>query len=100
MLSKFSLPSRHITAAVKVRGQGMTEYLVILGLIALAAIAAFSFFGQTVRSQVAGMANEVGGKSGKADADKAGVAAGKASTNAAINMNMGTYSQGGNDASK
>ena len=99
-LSKFSQASKRFTVLGKVRGQGMTEYLVILGLIAIAAIAAFSFFGQTVRSQVAGMAKEVGGESGAAEVTAAQGAAGKASTNAAINMNMGTYSKGGNDGSK
>lgn len=46
----------------------MTEYIVILALIAVAAIAAFQFFGQTVRSQTAGIAAEVSGKT--ADAAK------------------------------
>ena len=78
------------------RGQGMTEYIIILGLIAIAAIAAFSFFGQTVRGQVAGMANEVGGESGKAGIDIAKGAADKATTNAQKNMNMKTYVEGGN----
>jgi Flp pilus assembly pilin Flp len=44
-------------------GQGMTEYIIIVALIAVAAIAAFQFFGQTVRSQTSGIANEVAGKS-------------------------------------
>ena len=78
------------------RGQGMTEYIIILGLIAIAAIAAFSFFGQTVRGQIAGMANEVGGESGKAGIDVAKGAADKAVANAQKNMNMKTYVEGGN----
>lgn len=45
------------------RGQGITEYIVIVALIAVAAIAAFQFFGQTIRSQTAGIAQEVSGKS-------------------------------------
>jgi Flp pilus assembly pilin Flp len=51
-------------------GQGMTEYIIIVALIAVAAIAAFQFFGQTIRSQTYGIANEVAGKSA-ADAIKA-----------------------------
>jgi Flp pilus assembly pilin Flp len=47
-------------------GQGMTEYIVIVALIAIAGIAAFQFFGQTIRSQTAGIANEVAGKSASA----------------------------------
>jgi len=44
-------------------GQGMTEYIVIVALIAVAAIAVYQFFGQTIRSQTAGIALEVSGKS-------------------------------------
>ena len=44
-------------------GQGMTEYIIITALIAIAAIAAVTFFGGTVRSQVAGMAKELSGQS-------------------------------------
>lgn len=45
------------------RGQGMTEYIIIVALIAVAAIAAFQFFGQTIRSQTSGIAKEVAGES-------------------------------------
>jgi Flp pilus assembly pilin Flp len=45
------------------RGQGMTEYIIIVALIAVAAIAVYQFFGQTVRSQTAGIAQEVAGQS-------------------------------------
>lgn len=47
----------------KQRGQGMTEYIVIVALIAVAAIATYQFFGQTIRSQMAGIAQEVSGQS-------------------------------------
>ena len=43
------------------RGQGMTEYIIITALIAIAAISAVAFFGGTVRSQVGAMAQELGG---------------------------------------
>lgn len=86
---------RYFATKVNIRGQGMTEYLVILGLIAIAAIAVFSFFGQTMRNQVAGMAQEVGGKTGAAEVTKAQGAATKASTNADVNYNMSTYTKGG-----
>ena len=51
-------------------GQGMTEYIIIVALIAIAAIAAYSFFGDTVRQQVGNMAAELGGSSGDAGAAK------------------------------
>ena len=41
------------------RGQGMTEYIIIVALIAVAAIGIYQFFGQTIRNQTAGIANEV-----------------------------------------
>ena len=49
-------------------GQGMTEYIIIVALIAIAAIAAYSFFGDTVRMQVGNMAAELGGGTGDAGA--------------------------------
>ncbi len=45
------------------RGQGMTEYIVIVALIAVSAIAVYQFFGQTIRNQTAGIALEVSGQS-------------------------------------
>jgi len=49
------------------RGQGMTEYIIIVALIAVAAIAVYQFFGQTVRSQTAGIAKELSGQSASDD---------------------------------
>ncbi len=43
------------------RGQGMTEYIIIVALIAVAAIITYQFFGSTVRNQTAAIAAEVGG---------------------------------------
>jgi len=61
---------------MKQLGQGMTEYIIIVALIAIAAIAAYSFFGDTVRSQVGNMAAELGGTQGNAaDAAAAGTSA-------------------------
>jgi Flp pilus assembly pilin Flp len=44
------------------RGQGMVEYIIIVALIAVAAIAVYSAFGKTVRTQSAGLAQELAGK--------------------------------------
>lgn len=46
------------------RGQGMTEYIVIVALVAVAAIAVYQSFGQVVRSQTAAMARELAGEDG------------------------------------
>ncbi|MDA8664370.1 hypothetical protein N9L52_00010 [Litoricolaceae bacterium] len=43
----------------KQQGQGLSEYLVIVCLIAVASIAAVGFLGKTVRFQVAAVANEI-----------------------------------------
>lgn len=52
-------------------GQGMTEYIIIVALIAIAAIAAYGFFGDTLRGQVGGMAQELAGEDGTAARDSA-----------------------------
>jgi Flp pilus assembly pilin Flp len=60
-------------------GQGMTEYIIIVALIAIAAIGVFSAFGNVVKGQVGAMAAELGGKDGA----KSSTAAGTAGTDAA-----------------
>lgn len=65
---------------LKQLGQGMTEYIIIVALIAIAAIAVYSYFGATVKNQVAGMAMELGGQDGTAARKKATTAANKAGT--------------------
>jgi len=60
------------------RGQGMTEYIIIVALIAIAAIAVYSFFGDTLRSQMGAMTQELAGKSGTATSAKAASTAGQA----------------------
>lgn len=50
----------------RVRGQGMTEYIIIVALIAVAAIGVYNLFGATVRNQTAGMAAALGGSADKA----------------------------------
>ena len=57
-------------------GQGMTEYIIIVALIAVAAIGVYSMFGKTIRGQVAGLAGEVAGTgatTGKATAASAAI---------------------------
>ena len=62
----------------KQRGQGMTEYIIIVALIGVAAIAVYQYFGQTIRAQTSGIANEVAGKSAKEAFKDAKAAAGNA----------------------
>ena len=49
---------------LKQLGQGMTEYIIIVALIAIAAIAVYSIFGDTVRTQVGNMSKELAGQKG------------------------------------
>ena len=49
---------------LKQLGQGMTEYIIIVALIAIAAIAVYSIFGDTVRTQVGNMSKELAGEKG------------------------------------
>lgn len=60
------------------RGQGMTEYIIIVALIAIAAIGVYNLFGRTVRHQTAGIAAAVGGDGLDAqNANKSAVSTGK-----------------------
>lgn len=74
------------------KGQGMVEYIIIIALVAIAAIAAFKFFGRTVRDQTAGVTQELAGQSGADSITDAQTAAGKASDAAKTETNLGTYS--------
>lgn len=74
-------------------GQGMTEYIIIVALIAIAAIAAFSYFGQTVRHQTAAMSESLAGDAGaaKTEANNAGTSASAAATDADKEANLKDY---------
>ena len=56
-------------------GQGMTEYIIVVALVAVAAIAVYQTFGQVVRSQTAAMAKELAGEDGTAESQMAQTAA-------------------------
>ena len=58
-------------AHTRQRGQGMTEYIIIVALVAVAAIAVYQLFGQVVRSQTAAMARELAGEDGTAQSQAA-----------------------------
>lgn len=59
----------------KQRGQGMTEYIIIVALVAVAAIAVYQLFGQVIRSQTAAMAKELAGEDGSEQSRAAQTAA-------------------------
>ena len=45
-------------------GQGMTEYIIIVALVAVAAIGVYQYLGQVLRSQTAAIAKELAGEDG------------------------------------
>lgn len=58
------------------RGQGMSEYIIIVALIAVTGIGVFSAFGTVIRNQVATMATELSGQKATTSVERA-TAAGK-----------------------
>jgi Flp pilus assembly pilin Flp len=55
-------------------GQGMTEYIIIVAVIAIGSIAVYSYFGDTLRNQTAAAAVALSGQSGE-DLSKAAATA-------------------------
>ena len=71
-------------------GQGMTEYIIIVALIAISAIVVYNLFGSTVREQVGDMAAELGG--GTAD-NSALTTGGQARDAGQVEHNLGSFKQ-------
>ena len=67
-------------------GQGMTEYIIIVAVIAIGAIAVFQYFGDTVRNQTAAAAKSLAGQSGNAEHAKAEGAASDAASHTEKNL--------------
>lgn len=53
-------------------GQSMTEYIIIVALIAIAAIGIYSIFGDTITDQMGNMTQELSGGTATADVVAAG----------------------------
>lgn len=77
----------------KITGQGMTEYIIIVALIAVAAIGVYSLFGQSIRNQVAGLAKEITGQSSSQQLNRARQSSRSAATNANQDINLGNYDE-------
>lgn len=79
--------THQLSARTRQLGQGMTEYIIIVALVSIAAIAVYQFFGQVLRSQTAAMAKELAGEDGTAqtrNAKKASDGAAKETTNKSL----------------
>ena len=85
--------ARRTASAARQRGQGMSEYIIIVALIAVGAIGVFSAFGGTVRNQVAGMAKELSGENGAKEVAQAKAEAVRASTSAKAVRDMSDYAK-------
>jgi Flp pilus assembly pilin Flp len=82
---------RHLTRHQTQCGQGMTEYIIIVAMIAVAAIAVYQYFGQTVRNQTAAIAQELAGKDGTAAKNAAQTASDQAKTVGNQKHTLDTY---------
>ncbi|WP_108946186.1 Flp family type IVb pilin [Shewanella halifaxensis] len=81
---------------VKQRGQGMTEYIIIVALIAVSAIGVYSFFGKTIRNQVAGLSAEMSGQDSGTQITNAQDSATAADGVANQDYNLGSYNDAAN----
>ena len=72
-------------------GQGMTEYIIIVALIAVAAIAVYGFFGDTIRGQMGAVTQELAGQDGGTSLDAAQDAGDDAEAQGTTSKNLGTY---------
>ena len=76
---------------IRQRGQGMTEYIIITALIAIAAIAAVTYFGSTVRAQVGAMGKELGGTDASSTINRAKNQGNAAATAGEKKKDLSTY---------
>lgn len=79
------------TASRRQAGQGMTEYIIIVALIAVAAIGIYTLFGQTIRNQTAGLALEMSGQDAATAIGNAQANANTAQTNANVRKGLDNF---------
>ncbi|MFK7860460.1 MAG: Flp family type IVb pilin [Granulosicoccus sp.] len=59
--STLSTATRYRSLTCRIKGQGLTEYAIILSIVAIAAIGATSFFGDTVKASFIALGSELSG---------------------------------------
>lgn len=81
------------TGPRRIRGQGMTEYIVVVALVGLTAVVAVGFFGDAVQAQFGRMGHALtGNTAGVTTAETAGkTAADGAVTEAGAKDDLSTY---------
>ena len=75
------------------QGQGMTEYIVVVAVVAVAAIGVYSLLGQTIRNQTAGIAQEIAGNDASAALGAANTSSSAARTQANVRKDLKNYNQ-------
>jgi Flp pilus assembly pilin Flp len=105
MLKHFQPSFAHARAALRIRltrplssrqpphGQGMTEYIVVVAVVAVAAIGVYSLLGQTIRNQTAGIAQEIAGNDASAAINAASSASSTARSQANLRKDLKNYNQ-------
>jgi Flp pilus assembly pilin Flp len=85
--------NQQVRGGKRQRGQGLSEYIIILALVAIAAIGVHSAFGSTLQAQVAQITNGVAGNSNGLSTNSAAAmaAAGTATADAANLLGMNSY---------
>ena len=69
------------------KGQGMTEYLIMVGVIAIGALGVFGYMGEALEEQVVGVSAEISGQDGTDNRDNAVDAVANANTLTADDQN-------------
>jgi len=87
--------SKRIVGRSRQLGQGMTEYIIIVALVAIGAIGVYSAFGHGVQHQVTAMANGLAGNGSAANTavTNAGTDATNATTDSNQKLGLDTYTK-------
>lgn len=72
----------------------MTEYIVIVAVVAVAAIGVYTMLGQTIRNQTAGIAQEIAGNDASEAIEAADISGVTAQGMAAVRKDLKTYNAG------
>jgi Flp pilus assembly pilin Flp len=75
------------------RGQGMTEYIIIVALVSVAAIGVYTAFGKTLRGQMAATAQALAGKSTSTARSVASQGGAEAQAQAQRDIKLDNYDQ-------
>jgi type IV pilus assembly protein PilA len=89
VFSTFFVRKEHLAPC----GQGMTEYIVVVAVVAVAAIGVYSMLGQTIRNQTAGIAQEISGNDAGAALNAATSSASAARSQANVRKDLKNYNQ-------